>query len=108
MRYDGLLRAIERATAKYEAEVQRVLAKYAKRDVATADDLMASLKKPRKNASYQDIDSFVRSGYRKAKKGKKKPINNKKLHWTQKPENKERLRIQLTKAAKARAANGTT
>ena len=75
MRYEGLLRAIEKATARYEAEVQRVLQRFAKTDATTAHDLLASLK----------------PGKRKTK-----------LHWTQKPENRARVKRQLKKATKAK------
>ena len=79
MRYDTMLRAIERASARYEAEIQQILRQFAKSDTDTATALVA--------------------GLRPTKKAKRA---YKKKHWTQKPENKQRVAQMLTKATKAR------
>jgi hypothetical protein len=73
MRYTTLLTSIEKATAKYEATIQRLLSRYAKADSVTSEKLLASL-----------------------------PQKPKKLHWTQRPENKARVAQQLKKALKAK------
>jgi len=76
MRYDGLLRAIERANARFEAEIQGILRQYAKSDVDTTQQLVASLKPKRKT--------------------------RKTLHWTQRPENRAKVVQQMQKATKAK------
>jgi hypothetical protein len=82
VRYDKLLQGIEKATARYEAEMQRLLQRFAKADATTADALLASLPK-RKTAK-------------------------RKLHWTQRPENKAKMLKQLKRATAAKkAANGS-
>ena len=86
-KYNSLLRGIERINAKYELEMQRLLNRFAKADAATADALIASLPK---------------SKFKRPKKAK-----GKKLHWTQKPENKARLHKQMKKAAAAKVAKGS-
>ena len=94
MRYDNLLRAIERASARYEAEIQQILQRFSKSDEATTQRIVASIRQP------------------KPKKARKAYVR-KKLHWTQRPENKARLQKQLKRAVKAKqaakqAANGSS
>jgi NH3-dependent NAD+ synthetase len=93
MRYDKLLHGLEKATARYEAEVRGLLHKFAKADTHTADALMGSMKSKRNI----DIDDYVRAGQRQLKKRKK-------LHWTQRPENKARVRKQIKRAIAAKKA----
>jgi hypothetical protein len=87
MRYDNLLRAIERATVRYESEVQGILKRFSKADGDTNDKILASLT-PRSHHKLQ----------KKAKRAYKKK------HWTQKPENKARVLAQMKKAKKASLA----
>ena len=74
MRYDNLLRNLEKARAKYESDVKRLLSSAAKMDASMDGELMASLK-PKK-----------------------------KKHWTQLPKNKARVKAIQRKMQAAKVA----
>lgn len=80
MRYDNLLQKLQKITDRYEAEVRDLLASQVKAD----DGVTAAILAPRKL---------------KTKGSGKIGRPRKKLHWTQRPENKAKLRKMLKKAA---------
>lgn len=83
MRYDSLLQKLQKITDRYESEVRDLLTSQVKAD----DVVSAAILKPHKK-----IGKFNRP--------------RKMLHWTQRPENKAKLRKMLKKAAIKR--RGTT
>jgi hypothetical protein len=78
MRYESFMRALDQAREKYESTVRALIQDASKGDVS---DSVAIRKLVKKTVE-------------------KKP--KKKLHWTQRPENKTRMLRQLKKATKAK------
>ncbi len=77
MRYDRLLNRIDVLRTKYESGVRQLLAQAAREDAATTEAIL-----------------------NKGKAKRKSP----RLHWTQRPENKARLKRILKAATKKREA----
>jgi hypothetical protein len=84
MRYDSFIRAIEQAKERYESAVRALIQDASKEDF--------------------DVEGVVRSLVKKPVKKARKTYTRKKLHWTQRPENKSRMIAQLKKAKKAAQA----
>jgi hypothetical protein len=78
MRYENFIRKLEQARTKYESTVRALIAGVAGKDAAA--------------------DGAIR------KLVKKKVVKRKKLHWTQRPENKAKMLAQLKRATKAKQA----
>jgi len=83
-RYDSFIRAIEQAKERYESAVRTLIEDAAKQD-ASVDDFVRKLVKPKATT-------------------RKKYTKRKKLHWTQRPENKAKMLRQLKRATKAKQA----
>ena len=87
MRYESFIRAIEQARERYESAVRALIQDASKEDVSDTKAIRKLVKK---------------TPVEKPKK--RKTYTRKKLHWTQKPENKARVQRQLKKAIKAKQA----